>query len=111
MQKQMLIYIVFNLFFGNLYSQKINFQNYQSGPIGINKAIKINKKSDKHALGQLFYALNEKGVVRQNKINFASYYEILTYSVGAGCEQGVIIDLRDGKVYSLPIDCPALALL
>ena len=95
------------LFFGVSNAQKINFQKYPSGPLGINKVVKINKGSEKHALGQLDYALNNRGEVRQNKINFASNYEILCYGVGTGCQQGVMIDLRDGKVYGLPIDCPA----
>ena len=94
------------LFFGLSNAQKINFQKYPSGPLGKNKVVKINKGSEKHALGQLDYALNNRGEVRQNKINFASNYEILCYGVGTGCHQGVMIDLRDGKVYGLPIDCP-----
>ena len=93
------------LFFGLSNAQKINFQKYPSSPLGKNKVVKINKGSEKDALGQLDYALNDRGEVRQNKINFASNYEILCYGVGSGCQQGVMIDLRDGKVYSLPIDC------
>ncbi len=87
-------------------AQNINFEKYPSGPIGSNKLVKINKSINKHAVGQLEYGI-EKGYALRYKIDFASYYNIFTYGVGTGCSQGVMIDLRDGTVYSLPIECPA----
>jgi hypothetical protein len=107
MKKLSLILIFLLAVLTQITAQKINFQKYPSGTMGINKAVKINKRSEKGALGQLDYALNSKGEVRLNKINFASNYEIVSYGVGSGCSQGVMIDLRDGMVYGLPIDCPA----
>lgn len=72
----------------------------------INKYFKINQLSNKHVLGQLEYATS-KGYSFKGTANFASFYEILIYGVGTGCEQAVMIDLRDGKVYGVPIDCPS----
>ena len=88
-------------------NSETSFIEYPSGTFAPFNELKINQESDIHALGQLDYAINTKGESLTNKIDFASNYEILIYGVGTGCQQGVMIDLRDGKVYSLPIECPA----
>ena len=38
------------------------------------------------------------------EVNFASYYIITTWGCGSGCVTGVMIDIRDGIVYSMPDD-------
>ena len=38
------------------------------------------------------------------EVNFASYYVITTWGCGSGCVTGVMVDIRDGIVYSLPED-------
>jgi hypothetical protein len=38
------------------------------------------------------------------EVNFASYYVITTWGCGSGCVTGVMVDVRDGIVYSLPED-------
>jgi len=38
------------------------------------------------------------------EVNFASYYVITTWGCGSGCVTGVMVDIRDGFVYSLPED-------
>jgi hypothetical protein len=76
---------------------KPTFDRYKSGILATNKKVKIDKSSNKDALGQLEYA-QEQGVAQTGEVRFASNYEMIIYGVGAGCE---------GKVYSLPIDCPA----
>jgi hypothetical protein len=88
-------------------NNETSFIKYPSGTFAPFNELKINQESNIHALGQLDYAINTKGESIINKIDFASNYEILIYGVGTGCQQGVMIDLRDGKVYSLPIECPA----
>ena len=37
-------------------------------------------------------------------VNFASYYVITTWGCGSGCVTGVMVDIRDGFVYSMPED-------
>ena len=37
-------------------------------------------------------------------VNFASYYVISTWGCGSGCVTGVMVDIRDGFVYSMPED-------
>lgn len=38
------------------------------------------------------------------EVNFASYYVITTWGCGSGCVTGVMVDIRDGLVYSMPVD-------
>ena len=38
------------------------------------------------------------------EVNFASYYIITTWGCGSGCVTGVMVDTRDGIVYSMPED-------
>ena len=38
------------------------------------------------------------------EVNFASYYVITTWGCGSGCVTGVMVDIRDGFVYSMPED-------
>ena len=38
------------------------------------------------------------------EVNFASHYIIVTWGCGSGCVTGVLIDIRDGIVYSMPED-------
>ena len=38
------------------------------------------------------------------EVNFASYYIITTWGCGSGCVSGVMVDIRDGIVYSMPED-------
>lgn len=38
------------------------------------------------------------------EVNFASHYVIITWGCGSGCLTGVMVDIRDGIVYSLPED-------
>jgi len=38
------------------------------------------------------------------EVNFASYYVITTWGCGSGCVTGVMVDVRDGFVYSMPED-------
>ena len=38
------------------------------------------------------------------EVNFASYYIITTWGCGSGCVSGVMVDIRDGMVYSMPED-------
>ena len=71
--------------------------------------MEIDSSSNKDALEQLAWAKERRGEGFIGTANFASYYEILIYGVGTGCQQAVMIDLRDGKLYGVPIECPACA--
>ena len=47
-------------------------------------------------------AITEK--YNELEVNFASYYVITTWGCGSGCVTGVMVDIRDGFVYSMPED-------
>jgi hypothetical protein len=38
-----------------------------------------------------------------NEISFAGYYVVSIFGCGAGCIMGFMIDVRDGKIYDLPL--------
>lgn len=38
----------------------------------------------------------------KGKANFGGYYQIITWGCGSGCQEGVMIDTRDGTIYNLP---------
>lgn len=67
----------------------------------------INSTKEPGAWDQLEYAIQNKDVQLSWKANFALNYETVIYGVGTGCEQGVMVDIRNGKIYSLPLGCPA----
>ena len=47
-------------------------------------------------------AITEK--YNELEVNFASYYIVTTWGCGSGCVTGVMVDIRDGFVYSMPED-------
>lgn len=38
----------------------------------------------------------------KGKANFAGYYQVMTWGCGSSCQEGVMIDTRNGKIYDLP---------
>lgn len=57
---------------------------------------------------QLFYIENDEGISFYEKDNpddkyFAGYYKIFMRGCGTGCVLGVMVDIRDGEIYSLPM--------
>lgn len=43
-------------------------------------------------------------IYNELEVNFASYYVITTWGCGSGCVTGVMVDVRDGYIYSMPED-------
>jgi hypothetical protein len=39
-----------------------------------------------------------------SEVNFSGYYIIATWGCGTACINGVMVDVRDGKIYDLPAD-------
>lgn len=57
---------------------------------------------------QLFYIENDEGLSFYEKDNsddkyFAGYYKIFMRGCGTGCVIGVMVDVRDGEIYTLPM--------
>jgi len=40
---------------------------------------------------------------KNGEINFAAHYIAVTFGCGAGCILGFMVDVRDGKIYDLPL--------
>lgn len=76
-----------------------------SSPIPLNS--KITDKSDIDFKSNSI-AEDHRTVITEKynelEVNFASYYVITTWGCGSGCVTGVMIDTRDGIVYSMPED-------
>ena len=87
-----------------LFAQTISeyqFKNYKTPKFVSTKKASINFTSNKTA--KLF-----KTVITQTyktaKIDFASYYTTVIWGCGTGCVSGAMVDVRDGKVYDLPLN-------
>ncbi len=61
---------------------------------------KLDIKSNKTAK-QFKTVLSEN--YKNGKIDFASYYITAIWGCGLGCINGAMVDVRDGRVYDLPI--------
>lgn len=86
------------------YSQKLEdytFEKYKSPKFSTAKNAKINYGSNPTASG---YRTNVSYGYTKSTPDFASYYVTRTWGCGGGCITGVMIDVRDGKIYDLPID-------
>jgi len=86
------------------YSQKLEdytFEKYKTPQFSTAKNAKINYASNPTASG---YRTNVSYGYNSAKPTFASYYVTSTWGCGGGCITGVMIDVRDGKVYDLPIN-------
>ena len=72
-------------------------------PVNSEKTVKaeINFKSNPRA-AQYRTVIIEK--YNELEVNFAYYYVITTWGCGSGCVTGVMVDIRDGFVYSMPED-------
>ncbi len=72
-------------------------------PLNAEKTVKaeINFKSNPKA-ERYRTVITEK--YNELEVNFASYYIITTWGCGSGCVTGVLIDIRDGFIHSLPED-------
>ena len=44
-----------------------------------------------------------KEAYAENEVSFGGYYVLSTFGCGAGCIMGFMIDVRDGKIYDLPL--------
>lgn len=75
-----------------------SFKDYMSTKSLAIKKAKINYNSNPTA--KQFKTLITQDY--NGKIDFASFYNIILWGCGTGCISGVMIDVRDGKVYNLP---------
>ena len=72
-------------------------------PLNSEKTVKADIKFKSNPIAERYRTVITE---KYNKlgVNFASYYIITTWGCGSGCVSGVMIDIRDGFVYSMPED-------
>jgi hypothetical protein len=102
----MKIQIVFLFLFlsGTLFSQTLatyQFKNYKTPQIISSKKAPLDVKSNPTAK-TFKTAINE--TYKTAKIDFASHYITVVWGCGTGCVNGAMVDVRDGKVYDLPLN-------
>lgn len=98
-----MVYLVFFLLGITSYGQSVKgyrFSEYLSKNTSVKTKAKIDFTSyevDKKFKNEIF------NQYKKGKVNFASFYIICTWSCGAGCSGGVMVDVRTGRIYKLPM--------
>ncbi len=77
-----------------------SFESYQSTKNLVTQKAKINYNSSPDAK---YYKTRINSSYKANKVDFASYYITTIWGCGTGCITGVMVDVRDGKIYDLPL--------
>ena len=77
-----------------------SFEKYNIEKHSIKGKAKINFQSNPTA--RMFRTRIAEGY-KSGNIDFAGYYIIITWGCGTGCINGAMVDIRDGKVYDLPV--------
>ena len=100
--------IIFSVFIllahSTTFSQTIReyqFSTYKTPRYTIAKKSPINFMSNTTA--KKFKTKISEGY-KTGKIDFASYYITVIWGCGTGCINGAMVDVRDGKVYNLPLN-------
>ena len=77
----------------------LSFSDYQIKFVNTKEKAKIDFNSNSDAK---MYKTSISEEYKRKDVDFASYYITVTWGCGGGCENGVLIDVRDGKVYDFP---------
>lgn len=89
---------------GTLFSQTITtyqFKNYKTPKFFSTKKAPLDFTSNKTAKT---FKTKITQSYKTAKIDFASYYTTIIWGCGTGCINGAMVDVRDGKVYDLPLN-------
>jgi hypothetical protein len=88
-----------NLFFGQSLLG-YSFEDYKAGKNIQNRKARIDYSSNKTAK---IYRSAIAEAYKLGDVDFAGYYITCLWGCGSGCLDGAMVDVRDGKVYDLPI--------
>ncbi len=80
--------------------QGYSFDNYPTNLVSSQKA-KINYSSNK--LGKE-YKTEITEQYKKGKIEFGGHYVLIFWGAGMGLTVGAMVDVKDGKIYELPLD-------
>jgi hypothetical protein len=77
-----------------------SFEKYKIEKHSVTKKAKINFSSNPTA--KTFRTRISEGY-KSGNVDFGGYYITIIWGCGAGCISGSMVDIRDGKVYDLPL--------
>lgn len=80
--------------------QEIDFKKFSTPAIQKRIHAPINWESYPQARS---FRTRIKEAYAENEVSFAGNYVLSTFGCGAGCIMGFMIDVRDGKIYDLPL--------
>lgn len=79
---------------------ELNFEKFLTKEFNLTKKAKLDFSSNETAK---YFKTRIIEAYKTNKTDFASYYIGVIFGCGADCVMGFIIDVRDGKIYDLPL--------
>ena len=77
----------------------LSFSDYKTNFVNTQEKAKIDFNSNPDAKSYKT-AITEE--YKRRDVDFAGYYITATWGCGGGCSAGVIVDVRDGKIYDFP---------
>lgn len=83
-----------------IYKKELDFEKYATEKFSITKKAKLDFSSNENAK---YFKTRIINAYNSNKTDFASFYIGVIFGCGADCINGFIIDVRDGKIYNLPL--------
>lgn len=82
------------------YSDSLDFERYKVDAEKIAKHAPIDWTSYPEAKD---FRTRITDAYKTNEVDFAGYYVTSIFGCGAGCIMGFMVDVRDGKIYDLPL--------
>ncbi|SDG51045.1 hypothetical protein SAMN05421827_107121 [Pedobacter terrae] len=82
------------------YQDSIDFARYQIDAEKVTKYAPIDWTSYPEAKD---FKTRITEAYKTNEIDFAGYYVVSVFGCGASCIMGFMVDVRDGKIYDLPL--------
>ncbi|MFP3637003.1 hypothetical protein, partial [Bacillus sp. SIMBA_033] len=78
----------------------VNFKKFPADDVTLTKRATLDFSSNESAK---YFKTRITEAYASNRIDFASYYISVIFGCGASCIAGFIMDVRDGKIYDLPL--------
>lgn len=82
------------------YIKQLDFDKFKTEEYNITKKAKLDFSSNENAK---YFKTRIIEAYKSDEIGFASYYIEVIFGCGADCISGFIVDVRDGKIYDLPL--------
>lgn len=83
-----------------IHKKQLNFDKFKTDEYHFTKKANLDFSSNE---GAKYFKTRIIDAYKSNEVDFASYYIGVLFGCGADCIYGYIIDVRDGKIYDLPL--------